>query len=139
MAEIVTHEMIDYLKSGANGWTKKNLAWLGVPWPPISGWKDRIIGKPRIEVAIAPKQKRQKKHKKRRRPVDYKAYINSAEWKEKRRLVFRKQGRKCTDCGKTSELQVHHKTYERLGHERLSDLEVLCRQCHANCHPEHQM
>ena len=27
-------------------------------------------------------------------------------------------------------MEVHHKTYERLGKERRSDLEVLCPRCH---------
>src|SRR4051812_49177503 len=26
--------------------------------------------------------------------------------------------------------QVHHKTYERLGHERMEDLAACCRSCH---------
>lgn len=27
-------------------------------------------------------------------------------------------------------IEVHHKTYKRVGHERMSDLEVLCGACH---------
>jgi hypothetical protein len=36
--EIVTPELIESLKSPNGGWTKKNLAFLGVQWPPIKGW-----------------------------------------------------------------------------------------------------
>ena len=29
-----------------------------------------------------------------------------------------------------SDLQLHHKTYESLGHERMEDLDLLCSACH---------
>ena len=44
-------------------------------------------------------------------------------------------GNTCQRCEKSfhpSELDVHHRTYERLGHELPSDLQVLCR---VTCHP----
>lgn len=37
-------------------------------------------------------------------------------------------------CPATRALQVHHKTYERLGEERDADLEVLCETCHKGHH-----
>lgn len=45
MDEIVlTHELIEY---GANvhGWKKAQLQALGVDWPPVKGWKSKLIGK----------------------------------------------------------------------------------------------
>ena len=32
-------------KSAAGGWTRKQLAEWGVPWPPPAGWKDKLLGK----------------------------------------------------------------------------------------------
>lgn len=40
-------------------------------------------------------------------------------------------GHRCQDCGRPSpSLEVHHLNYERFGHERMSDLRVLCTPCH---------
>lgn len=43
----------------------------------------------------------------------------------------------CEDCGGLfyhHEINVHHLTYERLGHECESDTVVLCETCHAKRH-----
>lgn len=37
-------------------------------------------------------------------------------------------------CGETEDLQLHHKTYERVGHEKLTDLRPLCDDCHRLVH-----
>ena len=39
------------------------------------------------------------------------------------------------DVTHTDNLEVHHRTYERLGEELASDLTVLCNRCH---HVHHQ-
>ena len=49
-------------------------------------------------------------------------------------VVLKKAGHKCSICGETENLNVHHLTYARVGCEKLSDLEVLCRGCHENEH-----
>ena len=36
-------EKIESLKTPAGGWTKASLASLGVPWPPPSGWKAKLL------------------------------------------------------------------------------------------------
>lgn len=41
---------------------------------------------------------------------------------------------RCERCGAKRDLQVHHKTYERLGVERDQDLEVVCADCHRQHH-----
>lgn len=41
---IITDEWITDNCSKSRGWTKKQLAALGVSWPPKSGWKKRVIG-----------------------------------------------------------------------------------------------
>ena len=67
---------------------------------------------------------------------EYEEYINSPRWWKKRRSAFSHYGRFCSRCGETEDLEVHHKTYERLGHELLDDLEVVCFMCHADADEE---
>jgi hypothetical protein len=47
--------------------------------------------------------------------------------------LIRLRGRKCEKCGgetmSLEQLQLHHKTYERLGRELISDLQLLCADC----------
>jgi hypothetical protein len=40
------------------------------------------------------------------------------------------RGSKCERCESQFKLDLHHKNYERLGKELLSDLELLCQGCH---------
>jgi hypothetical protein len=61
----------------------------------------------------------------------YRAHLASARWKNIRQDLFRLRGNRCERCGHGHwRLEVHHKTYERLGRERASDLEVVCPTCH---------
>lgn len=68
--------------------------------------------------------------------VRYDRYIRSERWRAKRVSFIAARGKRCERCkrGRRASLQVHHKTYERLGHERLEDVEVLCQRCHAEVH-----
>lgn len=38
-------KQIEKLKTLKGGWTKADLASLGVPWPPPKGWRKRLEGK----------------------------------------------------------------------------------------------
>jgi 5-methylcytosine-specific restriction endonuclease McrA len=40
----------------------------------------------------------------------------------------------CQRCQSKIAIQVHHLTYERLGHERLEDLISICLACHIKEH-----
>lgn len=71
-----------------------------------------------------------KRSLKRRHSKLYNEYMPSGAWRKKKIEVFKHYGRACANCGSRNNLQVHHKTYKRLGRERLSDLQVLCRECH---------
>lgn len=65
--------------------------------------------------------------------TDYERYMASKKWDEKRRQKLAEAGYVCQRCGLSAhsvDLQVHHLTYERLGHERMEDLQVVCPQCH---------
>lgn len=59
----------------------------------------------------------------------YGAYLASREWGLKKRAVHARSGGRCERCHAPAN-QVHHVTYERLYHERLSDLLDVCRPCH---------
>lgn len=66
-------------------------------------------------------------------PPNYYEYMVSPAWREKRAQRLEIDGRRCRTCGATADdypLQVHHRTYARLGHEELDDLITLCSQCH---------
>jgi 5-methylcytosine-specific restriction endonuclease McrA len=83
------------------------------------------------ELVNLPKPARPKQ---RPKFVVYAEYIRSPEWKKVRARKLRQVGWKCERCGRTSYLQVHHLTYDRLGRERLSDLEICCAGCHSREH-----
>lgn len=60
----------------------------------------------------------------------YKAHVskNSAAWRRTKAAVRARSGGRCEafGCRVRKNLSVHHRTYKRLGHERMSDLEHLC-------------
>lgn len=64
----------------------------------------------------------------------YHQYLMSSQWESKRQELFKLRGKKCERCQDTKDIQVHHKTYDRLGQEKLTDLEVLCSACHQKEH-----
>lgn len=61
------------------------------------------------------------------------AYRASRHFKQLRRqLAFRSEG-KCERCGYRFEI-AHHLTYARYGNERITDMQAVCRACHAFLH-----
>lgn len=65
--------------------------------------------------------------------VEYEAYLASPQWKKLRADRLRQAKFRCERCGNiksADQLHVHHLTYERLGRELMSDLQVLCLGCH---------
>ncbi len=64
----------------------------------------------------------------------YKTYLLSDEWKQKRELVFHKKWRACEKCKSENNLRIHHWTYIRIYKEKVSDLFVLCNDCHWEFH-----
>ena len=57
-------------------------------------------------------------------------YYRSPEWRCKRLAKLTEAGNKCRRCDATSGLQVHHLTYAHIGAERMSELRLLCPECH---------
>ena len=79
-------------------------------------WRDRIIWGERIGGSA------------------YENYLRSRKWAVTRALAVHRANRMCQVCGERYYLEVHHKTYKRLGNEEPDDLIVLCRSCHAKVH-----
>ncbi len=36
-------EKIESMRTANGGFTKKDLASLGIDWPPVAGWKDKLL------------------------------------------------------------------------------------------------
>jgi len=66
--------------------------------------------------------------------INYSEYLNSDQWKRKRKLVMERSNGVCEGCGVYKANQVHHLSYRRLGNEMLFDLVALCRSCHMAIH-----
>ena len=101
------------------------------------------------QSVLKPKQKPAKKHKPKkgkfckRRPnkspfvrPDYHHYIKSKAWARKRQTLFAARGKKCEICGSGLNVEVHHLSYERLGREKLKDLQIVCGNCHRTTHED---
>jgi 5-methylcytosine-specific restriction endonuclease McrA len=70
----------------------------------------------------------------RLKDMPYVEYLKSEHWKRTRELALGYYGRACCLCSKTTGIQVHHRNYHNKGHETVSDLIVLCSNCHAKFH-----
>lgn len=62
------------------------------------------------------------------------AYLDSPQWKARRRMVLTRAKGVCEGCLERPASQVHHLTYERVGSEMLFDLVAVCDACHASIH-----
>lgn len=66
-----------------------------------------------------------------RQTASYRDYLASPEWRGRRAEKLRHANYRCERCGALGQgLEVHHLTYDRLGHELETDLQVLCPACH---------
>lgn len=66
--------------------------------------------------------------------IEYREYLKSPHWQRMKEIALNRAGNKCQLCGYKRNLNVHHNTYERRGHEALTDLVVLCGRCHSKFH-----
>jgi hypothetical protein len=65
--------------------------------------------------------------------AEYKAYLASATWQDRRGQVMRRANGICEICGEKA-LDVHHVSYRNLGAELPEDLVAVCRCCHDLIH-----
>jgi hypothetical protein len=63
--------------------------------------------------------------------LPYDQYLMTMHWQKQRKGALQRAAYRCQVCNAHNvPLEVHHRTYERLGTERPSDLFVLCESCH---------
>lgn len=69
--------------------------------------------------------------------MNYHKYIGSHHWRQNpaRLAELEAAGFRCRVCndggaGEGRAIEVHHRTYARLGHEQPGDLTALCNTCH---------
>jgi predicted metal-binding protein len=66
----------------------------------------------------------------------YREYLKSPHWQKlktrKKTSVFY-----CQACASTTNLHLHHRTYENLGAEAHEDTKVLCSSCHEDLHKKY--
>lgn len=72
------------------------------------------------------------------RKQKYDDYIKSAAWQQKRIKFIEQHPTKKCFCGKSTNLHVHHATYDRLGNEDFADLRLVCNDCHDMIHYYHR-
>lgn len=68
----------------------------------------------------------------------YISYINSFDWYLKRRSIMERARGICESCKQAPAIEVHHKTYDRLGNEKDEDLTAVCEPCHKKEDIKHQ-
>ncbi len=69
------------------------------------------------------------------RAMPYRDYLLTPDWQKKRLYALKRAGGRCQVCNHLNKrLDVHHRTYERLGDEHYTDLLVLCHSCHGTFH-----
>ncbi len=74
----------------------------------------------------------------------YKDYLKSEHWINLRKRFYNSKKVKkmkeihnkvlCEFCYGNENLNLHHRTYKRIGNERLDDLVVVCKECHYHIH-----
>ncbi|RKU22975.1 hypothetical protein C6499_19260 [Candidatus Poribacteria bacterium] len=65
---------------------------------------------------------------------NYPQYLSTNEWTHRANNMRRFVGGRCQACNSPGPLEVHHRHYLTIGHERPLDLTVLCRECHQLIH-----
>jgi len=65
---------------------------------------------------------------------NYREYLMSDDWRERRKELMEDAGGVCADCGDKA-TQLHHENYDNLGSEELDiDVVALCTNCHKERH-----
>ena len=62
------------------------------------------------------------------------AYLKSSIWSQKRQQTLQRDNYACVECGRHTDLNVHHIRYTNIFHEQPADLLTLCSDCHTALH-----
>lgn len=73
--------------------------------------------------------------------MPYQDFLNTIYWRGVSLFIKRRDGWKCTECGSSDKVEVHHKTYNNHGDEtnNLNNLTTLCEKCHKEAHSRMRM
>lgn len=66
--------------------------------------------------------------------TEYAAYLRSPHWRRLRKRYQAERPWACDICEDDERLELHHKTYDRVGDGQLDDLIPLCQRCHSLLH-----
>jgi len=65
---------------------------------------------------------------------EYIEYLQSEDWKERRKEMMEEADWTCENCSEKA-IQLHHLNYNNLGNEILGDdVIALCKECHDEIH-----
>lgn len=75
----------------------------------------------------------------------YEAKLRDPKWKARREEILNRDNHTCQWCGRTNNLQVHHKSYEKYPDGRMAEpwdypdktFITLCRDCHKKYHEKY--
>lgn len=70
------------------------------------------------------------------RREEYRRYLLTPEWRERRKVVLERDRYLCQGCLRNRATEVHHKTYAHLGNELFFELVSLCGDCHSIAHAD---
>lgn len=66
--------------------------------------------------------------------IGYRAYLMTEAWAKRRDAALERAKHRCQVCNSPADVEVHHRTYERVTNELPEDLTVLCARCHGFFH-----
>jgi len=69
-----------------------------------------------------------------KRQKEYREYLLSESWKQRKVDLANEWGNKCAWCGSTNVLNLHHLNYDSLEKETVKDVILLCKGCHLRAH-----
>ena len=97
---------------------------LGANDETVNGWVDALI----VYLDIQ-----------KLRSLPYSQYLITDHWASIRKKARARDGNRCRLCNSSERLNVHHRTYERLGCEQDDDVITLCHACHENFHDNREL
>lgn len=78
--------------------------------------------------------KKREKRKHKRIPTQYKVYIVSKHWTQRKNKYYQKHKRRCEICHSTKHIALHHMIYKNYGFESDDSLIPLCKEHHSDFH-----
>lgn len=99
--------------------------------------KEELLNKKKRLKEDKPIKEVKEKKRYKKKFIPYHDQLIDKRWLKKREQVFKLKGRKCSVCGSTHNLQIHHLRYfnDKYAWEyKMKELVVLCESCHKRKH-----